>query len=180
MKIRQKLLLILLVLLPAAIPFGCCEYYLLPEVFSVGENGIDTETIAFMTILFSVVVIPYWTMVGVLAGRWLGIFRKAFFLCNLPIFFNGVAELIYFGALGRKQGTNPILEFIIGSHLDKFNVKWNLWGGFYEALPSMLQSIEAVILIDMAIFLGFFALGCSITCIPKKILPKKFSVREEV
>lgn len=114
-----RILLVILVLLPLAFPYGSREFYLIP---GYGDAALMTERIVLATIVYHLVILPYWLVVGILFGSRVGSFKKAFLLGNLPIFCNALGELIYFGILGVKQRTCPVWEYLIGSHIDKFNV----------------------------------------------------------
>ncbi len=109
-----------LVLIPAFFPFGYRDDYLIP--FDTGSSAGNTELIVFFLAVYFITILPYWSFVGYRFACELNDFRKSFFLGNLPIFFNAIGEIIYFGILGMHQNSYPIIEYFIGSHIDKFNI----------------------------------------------------------
>ena len=54
--------------------------------------------------------------------------------------------LFYYGIFHMKQGAYPLVEYLIGSHIDKFN-------------PGITDPIVPGILLSTACFLLFFTLG---------------------
>lgn len=133
--------LFLLVLLPVFFPFAHREHCLIPY-----EVMDETGLIALLYVIYFLLSLPYWYIVGIVFRRWVNSFAKSFLLANLPIFMNAIAEILYYGVFHMKQGSYPLLEYFIGSHIDKFNIEW-------------IKPIIPSILFSTACFLLFFYIG---------------------
>ena len=143
MKIKayQKIILLLLVVLPCFFPYGSRDYFLIPACM-----GNDTELLSLVIVIYSLVSLPYWFMVGALFARWVKNFPLAFMLANLPIFFNAIGETVYYGMLGMEQKSYPLAEYLIGSHIDKFNL-FSISGSPDSVMVSILISTGFLLII---------------------------------
>lgn len=139
--------LFLLVLLPVFFPFAYRKYYLIP--FDTGSAAGNTELIVLLFAIYFLIALPYWFFVGYTFARTTHSFGKSFLLGNIPIFFNTIGEIIYFHILGLSQNTYPIIEYLIGSHIDKFNILGIL----------SIESPVISILVSAICFLSSFSLG---------------------
>ena len=137
----HTIILVFLVMLPAFFPFAHREHYLIPY------NVLDeTGLITLLCVVYFLISLPYWYIVGIVFARWVNQFAKSFLLANLPVFANAVSEIIYYGIFHMKQGAYPLVEYLLGSHIDKFN-------------PGITDPIVPGILLSTACFLLFFTLG---------------------
>ena len=155
---RQRWILGILALLPLMFPFGYCDSPFLPQFLMC--NDCDGTIFVLLVVVFGMVMPPYWCFLGILSGHWFPHSKKAVFLCNLPIFFNAVAEILYYAVLGIPQESHLFWEFIIGSHLDKITPGVHM---ILESLyaPAPIQGAKRclVILICMLLYIAFFGLG---------------------
>jgi hypothetical protein len=149
-KFIKKIILILLVIMPVFFPFAHREHYLVP--YDVLDQ---TGLITLLYFLYFLTIMPYWYVVGVVFARWVNNFIKAFFLANLPVFLNGIGETIYYYFFHIKQGSYPIIEYVIGSHIDKFNIEF-------------IQNIPLSIFTSMISFFLFFFIGYSPQSVKRK------------
>lgn len=141
-------------LLPGFFLYGSRVGYLIP--FHPTDAALYTELIVLNAVIYTLLSLPYWCFVGYMLSRWVKEFRWAFLLGNLPVFINVVGEMVYFAILGINGNTNPVIEYCIGSHIDKFN----LFSIFFGGGGSLITILS--ILLSAACFLGIFALGYSL------------------
>lgn len=151
MTIRNRniriLVLFLLILLPAFFPFAHREGYLMP--WHTGSAAGNTELIVLLLAVYYLLSLPYWFFVGYAFAHEIKDFRKSFLIGNIPIFVNTIGEIIYFDLLDFRQNTHPLIEYLIGSHIDKFNVMELLEG----------SSVTISIFMSCVCFLLAFSLG---------------------
>ena len=131
----KNLILILLVLLPAFFPFAHREHYLIPY-----EVMDETALIVLLLAVYFLIILPYWYTVGYVFSRWVNHFPKSFFLGNLPVFLNVIGEIPYYCVFHMKQGSYPLIEYLIGSHIDKFNIM-DFLGGSTEIISILASSV---------------------------------------
>lgn len=120
-------ILIILAFLPAIFPFGGRDGY----IFSHIPAFIDTRDGTFVpwVLLFAFIWITLiWSLYGYLAARWLGKSEKWFFICNTPVIFNAIAEIVYYNLLGFSSADHPGIAGWTGSHIDKFNPLQHIFG----------------------------------------------------
>ncbi len=138
-------ILFLLVILPVFFLFSSRYTNIVP--ISIPEKHWDLIILIILAYFFAMLF--YWALVGHLFARWLGSFKKSFFLGNLPVFLNACGEWIYYVMLGKHGEELPLVAYLIGSHIDKINL--------FPFEPMWLD-----ILIDSAVLLAVFTAGYEI------------------
>ncbi len=140
MKKKYILALVIFMLLPLFFPCGGRGYTIFPftDLFFDTTDGTFYWWPVFISIFLS---LPYWAFVGYMFRRFGVAPLKSFLLGNIPVFFNVVAETVYYYLLGYiHRDYSEVIAYLIGAHIDKFQFPGA------DTLPTVFFSAAAFLL----------------------------------